>query len=372
MISKNYLVRPTLSFIIMLIMIVNITFIIIVINIRVIIITIVTIIIVDIIMIIMNICCTITLIGICEFLIIIIHCRHHHHSSLGEIMRRDHSSLSLHSMGGAGPPVSSSSSAMAATTSAAAWGRGDAIAAAAAVAPSPPRSPQASPLAAAVGSVETQKVGSLEKFIERQLMQPRSTSHMKGAMSHADLSSLSKQPPLRALPLRVHVPLILNNSTVEQFIDIELHDRRKSSGSEGPAPIPHPLKFSENSLGYGRGDAVAAAAAAAAITVADATSQPLASFTRNSAKNDNSSSLNDLSLNLDAICEPSILPLTCSIWPDPALLERNYKEIPSSRTSFIPAYENNISTLMSELICQRLAGDFQLLADASAKVDRNK
>ena len=79
-----------------------------------------------------------------------------------------------------------------------------------------------------------------------------------------------------------------------------------------------------------------------------------------------------MSLNLDVICEPSILPLTCSIWPDPALLERNYKEIPSSRTSFIPAYENNISTLMSELICQRLAGDFQLLADAGAKVDRNK
>ena len=296
-------------------------------------------------------------------------------------MRRDHSSLSLHSMGAASgmskqsPPVSSSSAVAVSNSasSAATWGRGDAVAAAAAVAPSPPRSPQANPLAAVVGSLEKQKVGSLEKFIERQLMQPRSTSHMKGAMSHADLSSLSKLPPPRAFPPRVHVPLILNNTTAEQFIDVELHDRRKSSGSEGPAPHSHPLKFSENSLGYGRGDAVAAAAAAAAtISFADAISQPLASVNQNSSKNVSRCTHNHSSLNLDLICEPSILPLTCSIWPDPALLERNYKEIPSSRTSFIPAYENNISTLMSELICQRLAGDFQLLADAGAKVDRNK
>ena len=315
-------------------------------------------------------------------------------------MRRDHSSLSLHNMGASSssvgkhsPPVPSSSASGAVShsaTPAAAWGRGDAAAAAAAIAPSPPRSPQASPLATTVGSVEKHNVGSLEKFIERQLMQPRASSHMKGAMSHADLSSLSKQQPISMIPRRVHVPLIISSTTAEQFIDVEHHDVRRTSGSD--APVSHPLhaKISENSLGYGRGDAVAAAAAVAAAsttpasgataTAVDSTSQPLTSFVRNSPKlvsggdvgSSSNSALKHVSLNLDLICEPSILPLTCSLWPDPALLERNYKEIPSSRTSFIPAYENNISTLMSELICQRLAGDFQLLAEASAKVDKNK
>jgi hypothetical protein len=273
------------------------------------------------------------------------------------------------------PPVSSSSAAVAASHSAAAWGRGDAAAAAAAIAPSPPRSPRNSPMVAAVGSIEKQKVGSLEKFVERQLMQPRTTPHMKGAMSHADLSSLSKHTPLQAFPVRVHVPLILNHTTVEHFIDVEFHDRRRSSGSDAIAPHPHPFRPSEHSLGYGRGDAAAAAAA-----VVDVAFQLQSSFAHHCPKtvtggggSDNSSSLHkNNSINLDLICEPSILPLTCSLWPDPALLERNYKEIPSSRTSFIPAYENNISTLMSELICQRLAGDFQLLADASAKGDKNK
>jgi hypothetical protein len=294
-------------------------------------------------------------------------------------MRRDHSSLSLQNMvsgstvGKHSPPVSSSSAAVAASYSAAAWGRGDAAAAAAAIVPpSPPRSPHASPLA--VGSLEKQKVGSLEKFVERQLLQPRTTPHMKGAMSHADLSSLSKHTPLQAFPVRVHVPLILNHTTVEHFIDVEFHDRRRSSGSDAIAPHPHPLRLSEHSVGFGRGDAAAAAAA-----VVDAAFQPQSSCMRNNPKavsgrdgSDSSSSLHKHnSINLDLICEPSILPLTCSLWPDPALLERNYKEIPSSRTSFIPAYENNISTLMSELICQRLAGDFQLLADASAKGDKN-
>ena len=217
---------------------------------------------------------------------------------------------------------------------------------------------------------------------------------MKGAMSHADLSSLSKQQPISMIPRRVHVPLIISSTTAEQFIDVEHHDVRRTSGSD--APVSHPLhaKISENSLGYGRGDAVAAAVAVAAAsttpasgataTAVDSTSQPLTSFVRNSPKlvsggcgsdvasSSSNSTLKHVSLNLDLICEPSILPLTCSLWPDPALLERNYKEIPSSRTSFIPAYENNISTLMSELICQRLAGDFQLLAEASAKVDKNK
>lgn len=69
----------------------------------------------------------------------------------GEIMRRDHSSLSLHNMGASSssvgkhsPPVSSSSASGAVShsaTAAAAWGRGDAAAAAAAVAPSPPPAP---------------------------------------------------------------------------------------------------------------------------------------------------------------------------------------------------------------------------------------
>jgi hypothetical protein len=320
-------------------------------------------------------------------------------------MRRDHSSLSLHNMGASSssvgkhllplPSSSASGTVSHAAIPAATWGRGDAAAAAAAIAPSPPRSPQASPLATTVGSVEKHNVGSLEKFIERQLMKPRTSLHMKGAMSHADLSSLSKQPPTMMIPRRVHVPLIINDMTAEQFIDVEHHDVRRSSGSDAPVSHPPHAKISENSLGYGRGDAVAVAAAAVAAAAAtpasgatasavDGTSQPLTSYVRNSPKlvsggcgsdvasSSSNSALKHVSLNLDLICEPSILPLTCSLWPDPALLERNYKEIPSSRTSFIPAYENNISTLMSELICQRLAGDFQLLADAGAKVDKNK
>jgi hypothetical protein len=198
---------------------------------------------------------------------------------------------------------------------------------------------------------------------------------MKSAMSHADLSSLSQHSLHPGLKCRVHTPLLLNNATVDQFIGIELQDRRKSFGHDALGPHPYPLKYSENSLGYSRGDSVAAATAAAA--AADAVSLPYSSFARQIPKVTSSSSNNNCipkhrSLNLDLICEPSILPLTCSIWPDPALLERNYKEIPSSRTSFIPAYENNISLLMSELICQRLAGDFQLLADATTKVDKNK
>ncbi len=305
----------------------------------------------------------------------------------GEIMRRDHSSLSLYNMGLSStvgkhsPPVSSSSAALALSTSAASaavWGRGDAAAAAVAVAPSPPRSPHASPLSAAVGSLEKQKVGSLEKFVERHLMQPRAPLHLKGAMSHADLSSLSKQSTLHILPVRVHVPLILSQSTAEQFIDAEFHDRRKSTGSSGsdaPVAAPHPFKLSENSLGYSRGDAAAAAAAVVDAAVQQSSNSAALRMPKTIAvggSDSRSSPQKHNRLNLDLICEPSILPLTCSSWPDPALLERNFKEIPSSRTSFIPAYENNISTLMSELICQRLAGDFQLLADASAKGDKNK
>ena len=303
-------------------------------------------------------------------------------------MRRDHSSISLHStglgssVGKHSPPVSSSSSTVALSHSAA-WGRGDAAAAAAAVAPSPPRSPQASPLAAAVGSFDKHKVGSLEKYMSER--PPRSSIHMKGAMSHADLSSLSQQLPSQVFPVRVHVPLLLNDQTVEQFIDVELRDRHRSLGSEAPAPHSNAFKLSENSLGYGRGDAIAAAAAAAAVAAAaaaalssDAASELQTSISRNIPKtiSGGGGSIRSIqkhnTINFDLICEPSILPLTCSLWPDPALLERNYKEIPSSRTSFIPAYENNISSLMSELICQRLAGDFQLLADANAKGDKSK
>jgi hypothetical protein len=296
-------------------------------------------------------------------------------------MRRDHSSISLHStglgssVGKHSPPVSASSSSLALSHSAA-WGRGDA---AAAVAPSPPRSPKASPLAAS-GSFDKHKSGSLEKYMERA---PRSSIHMKGAMSHADLSSLSQQSPSQVFPVRVHVPLLLNDATVEQFIDVELHDRHRSLGSDASAPLSNAFKLSENSLGYGRGDAIAAAAAAAAVAAAatlstDAASELQTSISRNIPKTISGGSgsvrsiQNHNAINLDLICEPSILPLTCSLWPDPALLERNYKEIPSSRTSFIPAYENNISSLMSELICQRLAGDFQLLADANAKGDKSK
>jgi hypothetical protein len=200
---------------------------------------------------------------------------------------------------------------------------------------------------------------------------------MKGAMSHADLSSLSQQLPPQVFPVRVHVPLLLNDQAVEQFIDVELRDRHRSLGSEAPAPHSNAFKLSENSLGYGRGDAIAAAAAAAALS-SDAASELQTSISRNIPKtiSGGGGSVRSIqkhnAINFDLICEPSILPLTCSLWPDPALLERNYKEIPSSRTSFIPAYENNISSLMSELICQRLAGDFQLLADANAKGDKSK
>ena len=152
------------------------------------------------------------------------------------------------------------------------------------------------------------------------------------SMSVADLSSLAKHAPLLPPPSRVHVPLLLNSSNREHFIAGDFDDRRKSNGgggassSDGPPPPTPALKFSENSLGWGRGDAVAAAAAAAADSAA---SQPQASPARNGPNHVSSSSSSrsssimtykHVSLDLDLICEPSILPLTCRQNTNPSTL----------------------------------------------------